>query len=260
MNYLGKSKKIIREALFIIILSGLVQGRMFAQIAPIATDRPDQTECPFIVPANHFQMETGFIFENTDRYSHSFVYPTALLKYGLNNRFELRLITEFKSTRSVDQVVTGLSPVTIGFKINLTEEKGILPTTSFIGHLTIPDLASSKLRTSYYAPAFRFTMQHTLSRKISLAYNLGAEFNGESPEPSWLYTLTTGCSISDKWSAYIELYGFASKISAADHRFDCGLAYLVKPNILIDISGGFGLTESAPNYYTAVGFSLRLNN
>ena len=33
----------------------------FAQDLPsIQTDRPDQTECPFITPRHYFQLENGF--------------------------------------------------------------------------------------------------------------------------------------------------------------------------------------------------------
>jgi len=144
--------------------------------------------------------------------------------------------------------------------VNLVHEKGILPTTSFIGHLTIPRLASENFQATYFAPAFRFTMQHTLSEKFALAYNLGAEWDGESPEPIFIYTLTTGYSISEKFGAYVEAYGFVPQISMSDHRFDGGLNYLFRPNILFDISGGVGLTENAPDYYAALGFSFRLKD
>jgi hypothetical protein len=229
-------------------------------ITPIQTDRPDQTECPFIVPKNHFQMETGFLFERTDKDTRSFANPSVLFKYGLNKNFELRLITEFTTIESRQSTISGLNPVTVGFKVNISQEKGILPTTSFIGHLTIPHLASKNFTSTYAAPAFRFTMQHTLSEKFALGYNLGTEWEGETAVPTFIYTLTTGYSITSKIGSYIELYGFAPQTSSADHRFDCGLNYLLRNNVLIDISGGFGLTENAPDYYVALGFSFRLKD
>src|SRR5438093_7206400 len=167
----------------LLILFVLIPGYAMTQPREIITDRPDQTESPFTVPVKHFQTETGFVFEKADAQTHSFVYPTILFKYGVNNFFELRLITDFSNTKSENERITGINPVIIGFKINITQEKGIIPTTSFIGHLSIPALATGKLKTTYYAPEFRFTMQHTLSDKLSLGYNLGAEFDGETAEP-----------------------------------------------------------------------------
>ena len=103
-------------------------------------------------------------------------------------------------------------------------------------------------------------MQHTLSERVNLGYNLGAEWNGETAEPTFIYTITTGCALGEKTGAYAELYGFIPQKSAADHLFDGGLTYLLKQNIQFDISGGFGLTPAAPDYFIALGFSFRLKD
>ncbi|MEX1202040.1 MAG: hypothetical protein WEA59_02260, partial [Ferruginibacter sp.] len=58
---------------------------IFGQILPpIQTDRPDQTESPFIVPKSHFQIECGFNFEKVNHQEKNLVYPTILWKYGIN--------------------------------------------------------------------------------------------------------------------------------------------------------------------------------
>ncbi|MFN8256779.1 MAG: transporter [Bacteroidales bacterium] len=227
-------------------------------LVPIQLDRPDQTECPFIVPEKHIQFESGFNFENVNSSEQNFLYPALLTKYGVNDRFEIRLITELTTNKIENEVLNGLKPVRIGFKTKLLEENGILPTMSFIAHLSLPFLSSEKFTTTYYAPSFRFTMQHTLSEKISLGYNLGAEWDGESAEPTFIYTLTTGFSLSERMGTYIEIYGYVPQKEKSDHRLDGGFTFLARQNIMIDISGGMGLTENAPDYYVSLGFSLRL--
>ena len=104
-----------------------------AQI-PIQLDRPDQTECPFIVPKGYLQAENGLTFENISKGNISLAYPTTLWKLGISKNFELRLITELVSESSNNEIITGIMPITVGFKVNIAEEKGFLPTTSFIGH------------------------------------------------------------------------------------------------------------------------------
>lgn len=236
----------------------LIQNRSFAQELPsIQTDRPDQTECPFIVPINYFQLENGFTYEKTNTESSQIVTPTILTRFGINNHFELRLITEYSIEDDFSNNISGINPILIGFKTRLFEEKGGVPLTSFIGHIGIPKTGSKSLQTIYYAPEFRFTMQHTLSKKQSLSYNLGAEWNGETAEPTFIYTLTSGYSLSEKVGCYIELYGFVPQIEKPDHRFDAGLTYLFNPNHQLDISGGFGLSKISPEYYLAVGYSFR---
>jgi hypothetical protein len=240
------------------VLFAICFTNLYAQTT-IQTDRPDQTECPFITPASFIQAENGFTYENIDKNNKSITLPTILWKYGLNKNFELRLITEANTIKAMSNKVSGFVPTIIGFKVSVSEEKGIIPATGFIGHLAIPNAASTKFKASYYAPSFRFNMQHTLSNKFTLAYNLGAEWNGESPEPTFIYTLTSGMSITEKLGAYIELYGFAPQNQYADHRADGGFTYLISNDVMVDISGGFGITEQSPDNYFALGFSYRFN-
>ncbi len=228
------------------------------KLPSIQTDRPDQTECPFIVPTNYFQFENGFSYQKTNDDSNEILAPTVLIKFGINDHFELRLISEYLLNRDFENNISGINPLLIGFKSGLFEEKGVFPTTSFIGHLSIPKLASENNKSQFYAPEFRFTMQHSLSEKQSLSYNLGAEWNGETSEPTFVYTLTTGYSISEKVSGYVELYGFVPQLEKPDHRFDGGICYLLNPNHQLDFSAGFGLSKTSPKYFIGFGYSFRV--
>lgn len=246
------------RSILLFSISTFIGTAVFSQVLPpIQTDRPDQTECPFIVPVKYIQTETGFMYEKASSSENTVTHPSVLWKYGVNSRLEFRLITELESTKLAGTKISGLNPVTVGFKTNLAQEHGILPMVSFIGHLTIPDLAGKDKKATYYAPSFRFTMQHSLSDKISLGYNLGAEWDGESPEPTFIYTLTSGFELSEKFGSYIEIYGFAPQKGKADHRFDGGLTYLITSNVMVDLSGGVGLTPNAPDYFISTGFSFR---
>lgn len=225
---------------------------------PLQADRPDQTETPAIVPKGMFQVETGFTFQKEESNYHTASLPTVLWKYGVNENFELRLITEFAYEKFNGESQTGFESVLIGFKTKLAEEKGIIPKTSFIAHISLPNAASTEYKTDYFAPRFRFTMQHTLSEKFTLSYNLGAEWDGFTAEPTFIYTLSTGYSITEKIGSYIEVFGFAPQEDKANHNFDGGITYLINNNFMLDLSSGIGLTENAPEHYFSVGFSFRI--
>lgn len=234
-----------------------MQIHSFGQgLSPIQLDRPDQTECPFITPKNYIQIENGFNYESSYSEQTTSNYPSTLWKYGVNEKFELRLITELVLQKTYSDKRSGLLPITIGFKTSLFEERGILPKTSFIGHITTSKIGTKKFHTEYIAPSFRFTMQHTLSKKISLAYNLGAQWDGVNPRHHYIYTLTTGFALTDNVGCYTEFYGFILPQNNDDHRFDCGLTYLINNDFMIDISGGFGLTNVFNNYIS-LGLSYR---
>ncbi len=242
------------------VFFGLICSLAYSQeLISIQADRPDQTESPYTTPKGWIQGEAGFSQENIEDNYSSFSHPSLLLKYGLSERFEFRLITESVTEKIFTKRMSGLLPVTVGFKVSICEEKGILPKTSLLGHLSIPGFASENFKAPYYAPSFRFTMQHTLSNRVSLSYNLGAEWDGETPEPTFIYTLTTGIGITSKLGSYLEVYGFAPQQHSADHRIDGGLTYLVTNDLLLDISGGVGISPNAPDNYFAAGVSYRFN-
>lgn len=243
--------------ILIIVLVLFCQLGYSQDFPSIQTDRPDQTECPFITPSGYLQLENGFSHEKTNSNSGEIQAAAVLVRYGINANFELRLISEYVIDKNNMENNAGFNPVLMGFKTKLLDEKGIIPTTSFIGHITIPKLASAPFQQKYYTPEFRFTMQHTISEKQSLSYNLGAEWNGETTEPTFVYTLTTGYSITQKIGAYVELYGFIPQLEKPDHRFDAGLTYLFNPNHQLDISGGMGLSTKSPDFFLALGYSFR---
>lgn len=227
-------------------------------LEPIEADRPDQTETPALVPQGMFQVETGFTYQKETSNYDTFSLPSVLWKYGVNEKFELRLITEFNYEKIDDQHPSGFSSVLVGFKTKLAEEQGIIPKTSFIAHISLPNVASANYKTDYFAPQFRFVMQHTLSDKFTLSYNIGSEWDGFSAAPTFIYTLTTGYSITEKLGSYLEIFGFAPQEDKANHLVDGGITYLINNNFMLDLSSGMGLTETAPDYYISAGFSFRI--
>ena len=251
--------KIALLAIFFFPVSAYAQqqGRM-------ETDRPDQTESPFLTKQKYIQGELGFNYEKTQGLR-TFVHPTALWKYGISKKFELRLITELISAETVLQIppgndfISGLLPVQLGGKLALAEEKGLLPKTSLIFHIAAPEIASKKFKATKWAPNFRFVMQNTLTENIALGYNLGAEWDGETNTPSWIYTFAPGFNIGKKWYGYIEAFGSLRKNEKPQHAVDGGIAYYFSDDSKIDFSGGFGLSKEAIDHYVAIGYSFRFN-
>lgn len=247
--------------LLITICSAVIANAQ--QTGRMETDRPDQTESPFITKHKYIQAEIGFNREY-NKGIQAFIHPTVLWKYGAVKKFEFRLITELVSVEnslslSSKKYTSSLLPVQLGGKLSLSEEKGILPKTSVIFHIAAPKIASKKFRATKWAPNFRFTMQNTLSQNIGLGYNVGAEWDGESNTPFWIYTISPGFNIGKKWYAYIEAYGAIAKNQKPEHAIDGGIAYYFSDDTKIDFSGSVGISEEALDNYIAIGFSFRFN-
>lgn len=226
----------------------------------IDTDRPDQTETTSIVPANRFQMENGFLHQQTNEDENELLLPTSLWKFGITNNIELRLITELAYNTYTDSTTNGLSPVVLGIKVKLWEEKGIVPQASLITHVLLPKLASKNLQAKHVAPEIRLLFQNTLTDDIDLGYNLGMNWDGESPDPIFAYTLSPAMNITKQLKAYIEAFGFCPQYRHAEHWFDGGFMFLISKDIQLDISAGYEITsqEGYHQFYESVGFSFRI--
>jgi hypothetical protein len=240
----------------------------------IITDRPDQTEAPQLTPIGFFQVEIGaqteFDFQKqTGINTQSSLYNTTLWKYGITKNFELRLITEyacdkvmFTSTNDFKDTTTkisGFSPISIGSKIFLQKEKGIIPNISLITHLELPYFGSENYKPSSVIPRFRFLFAHTLNDRFTFSYNLGAEWEDKTSVATGIYTASLGMSLCKKLSMFIESYGFIRENSTPDHRVDGGFTYLIGSNVQLDCSGGLGLSEISPDYFISGGISFRFN-
>ena len=229
-----------------------------AEIPPLQTDRPDQTESPFVVPVGHLQVESGFSLESTDDSTRSFSSPSLLLRFGLGDRVEARCSGEYASLSAGGRMQSGFLPASLGVKIGMAEERGPIPSAALIAHLVLPRFSSEPFRTTFVAPALRFAMQHTPTELLSLGYNLGVEWDGEGPEPAYLYTLTAGLSPFGALGCYIEIYGFARQSGAPDHLLNGGCTWLLAPNIMIDCSAGAGVSPRAADGFVSVGMSFRV--
>ena len=249
----------IRVPLFLLFLTTAFGNLLAQEIESIQTDRPDLTESAFTVPAGYFQVEAGLLRTTFNSESSLNFLPTILIKYGISSNFELRVNTDL-AFYSQDGISEGLViPLSVGIKVAISDEKGVIPKTAFIGHLKIPTGGTGELSLIYVAPSFRFTMQHSLSKRISLGYNLGIEWSGITAEPIFIYTITSGMSLSNKFGAYLEIFGFAPQFNKAEHSLDAGITYLFNNNRQADVSFGFGLTPNAPDYLISAGYSFRVN-
>lgn len=258
-------KKIINYLFTPIILVISIAASAQTDKPDLVTDRPDQTEAPNLVPKGGLQVETGFVYEKDSDQgitTKNITYNTTLVKYGVNEFLELRFINEYLGVKtqvseSQTATVNGLSPMALGVKIKLADEKGFWPQAAMIGHINLRT-GSEEFRPENTAVDFRFTFAHTLSDKFALSYNLGAEWGSESPEATFIYTLSLAYVITDKLGVFVESYSFFPEYGKADNRADAGLTYKFSPVVQWDISGGIGLSKNAPDSFLSTGISFRL--
>ena len=248
----------MKTTLLIIFLTAC--SSCFGQEEKLETDRPDQTETSATVPAGRFQMENGFTHTNTEEHAYELMLPSTLSKFGITDKLEVRLTTNLIYSNVADSTAAGLEPVIVGFKVNLWEQKGLLPETSVIGEMILPNVASKQYKLPYLAPEIQLLFSNKITDKFGIGYNFDIQWDGESPAPNYEYTLSPEIEVTDKISVFAELYGFIEEHTRTDNWADGGLKFFLNKNIQFDIAGGYELTghNHFHRFYETVGFSFRI--
>ncbi len=246
-------------------LTAASDATLSAPTGPIITDRPDQTESPFLVPQWHVQVEAG-VQQGAAGRTREVDLPTLLARIGITEYAELRLggtntLTYTTGSDPIDGAWT--NSVFAGMKTPIYSGKKGITQIGFIGHIGVQtfDWAFTTESSSSLTPDFRFCVQHSLTDKYALSYNAGCAWDPFTYTPAYIYTLSNAYAFTDRLGAFVEFYGqFSSDEYEAGHLFDSGLTYLIRENMQLDISGGVGMTEWAQDWFLSAGYSLRLPN
>jgi hypothetical protein len=225
---------------------------LFAQTdGRIETDRPDQTESPFIVKKGYLQAELGFNQAPAES-----LFPTSLIKLGISKRVELRYVSVLSQEKDR---VTRFQTEAIGFKWGLLEPSKWLPRTSVIVHYNFDhqnrDFSEKNLR-GHSIGDIVFTMQNDFNKRSGIGYNIGTELHSNGTFEG-IYRVAPNMLLGKRGYAYVELFGRFPSSEYADHSYDAGMAYYVSDDLKLDVSAGQSFIHP-DDYYFAVGLSFRL--
>lgn len=222
----------------------------------IETDRPDQTECPFIVKKGFLQAELGF-----NRSSREYLFPTSLVKYGLSKRLELRYVSVLAKEPGME---TRFQTEVFGFKWAIFQPSGVqssgwIPRTSVIVHYNWDhqnrDFSEKNLRGHSIGDVV-FTMQNDFNERSGIGYNIGTEMHSNGSFEG-IYRIAPNVLIGKRGYAYVEVFGRFPASEFADHSYDAGFAYYVNDDLKLDISAGQSFLHPE-DQYVAIGLSFRL--
>lgn len=225
----------------------------------IVTDRPDQTESSLTVPLASLQIESGVLYGTAkdDFFSEEVLLaPTVLWRYGITDRIELRLLTEFASVKDklTSDKSSGIADLQLGTKIQILKKEDVKTEIAFLSHLIIPT-AKSELTLNEVGTINKLSIAHDIGDTFGLGYNIGYDYFGFG-SGNLTYSLSFGIGLSDKVGMYVEPYGAFVDIDTHESNFNAGVTYLVQNNLQLDISAGVGLNNEMN--FISVGCSILL--
>ena len=205
----------------------------------IATDRPSAlTENATSLYKNGIQLESGLLIELDSGETQSISAPNLLLRYGLTEKTELRLMNDVLINEG--NIILGVW--TIGTKIQLYESDKM--NLSVLSSTALPNVNGEMGSLLEQPINAKVIGNYAVSETNSVGYTIGYTINQNEIG----YSLFLSHNFSDNISSFIELYGFNDQLN-----IDAGFAYLIQDKLQFDAYFGTGLNNKMA--FASVGLS-----
>ena len=205
----------------------------------IATDRPSAlTENATSLYKNGIQLESGLLIELDSGETQSISAPNLLLRYGLTEKTELRLMNDVLINEG--NIILGVW--TIGTKIQLYESDKM--NLSVLSSTALPNVNGEMGSLLEQPINAKVIGNYVVSNANSVGYTVGYTINQNEIG----YSLFLSHNFSDNISSFIELYGFNDQLN-----IDAGFAYLVQDKLQFDVYFGSGINNKMT--FASVGLS-----
>lgn len=244
---------------FALLICSYLEAQILEAKEPLITDRPGQgTDAPYVINPGDIQIEMGFLYQDdSDIDQQVILYPNTLVRVGVLERLELRASANLFQQGPRENAY--LSPITLGAKIDVAENKGLIPKTAVIMNFTLPREGPEEVMNMATQPEIRLLMSHGITSNLSITTNLSAAWVNLEESVSFplhAYAASFDLGVTEYIATFAEIYGFWSRAESS-HLFNLGGTVLLLPDLQLDLSGGVGLTDNAPDYFVSFGVSVR---
>ena len=205
----------------------------------IATDRPSAlTENATSLFKNGIQLESGLLIELDSGETQSISAPNLLLRYGLTEKTEIRLMNDVLINEG--NIILGVW--TIGTKIQLYESDKM--NLSVLSSTALPNVNGEMGSLLEQPINAKVIGNYAVSKTNSVGYTVGYTINQNEIG----YSLFLSHNFSVNISSFIELYGFNDQLN-----IDAGFAYLIQNKLQFDAYFGTGINNKMA--FASVGLS-----
>ena len=213
----------------------------------ILTDRPSQTDSPFVIEKGNIQIESGINIQEIQSDINS------LIRIGIFDGLELRINSNYIINDEISfQKKSSFDDFEIGSKFRIIEKTENKFNISFLTYLSIPT-APEVFSYNEYGFLNKLLFSHNLTSDIKIGYNIGYnKFTSYDDllKYSFIYVKTLS-----SFSIFFELYGDSST-DLSSLNFDSGLIYILDNDRQFDLSIGKGLNNDL--FFFNLGFSFRI--
>lgn len=224
--------------LIVLIVSLSVNYYSFSQTVEPAASINKNTLQIEIESLYTIQKENNFVMK-------SWSIPSALLRFGLSEGFEVQLNTPIikEELWKNDHLVHSLNKfddIQVGFSVNLWKEKNILPEASIMIRAILP--TDSEFKISKLGKICSVNFSNTLTKNLTFNYNIGYAVETDASK-SGFYIANLTYSLSDKVHFFAENFGDFTNHKLIAHNLVIGVGYHFSNSFGFDLSVANGINH-----------------
>jgi hypothetical protein len=237
----------------------------------IETDRDSFTPATTTVGKGRLVVESSYSFIDNRHVPETHSFPELLVRYGLTDRIELRLGSNYEiggkpnsvaAAAGVDEAEAGgLSHdanVSYGLKVRLTEQDGWVPESSAIVLGSTP--TSGEGTATEFDAGYVFGWELPNRWKLDAALRYAGESEMGDRFEVWAPSVVLRAPVGERVNVHVEYFGLFSQDRKDDfvRQFvSPGVHYLITPNVEVGFRLGWGLTDQSARFFSNVGVGMR---
>jgi hypothetical protein len=243
------------------------------QMRGFSTDRPTKSNVPYTVDAGHFQYETDLVNFTHQAigpvHTNTILAPNPTFKVGVSNNADLEVnvpfagIHTFGSSTGPSSTVWGIGDTFVRAKVNLWGNDGGSSAAALIPFVKAPSapigIGNGGVEEGLIAPlALSLPKDFTLL----LVPEIDALKNSvdNNRHGNFIFDVNLSREVIKNVTAYVELWSDHNDdpvVKITQVSFDMALAWVVIPNVQLDVGANFGLNSVTPAVQVYTGLSQR---
>ena len=238
-----------------------------------STDRPTKSNVPYTVDAGHFQYETDLVnFTHQvigSAHTNTILAPNPTFKVGVTNNADLEVnvpfagIHTFGSSTGPSSTVWGIGDTFVRAKVNLWGNDGGSSAAALIPFVKAPSapigIGNGGVEEGLIAPLALSLPNDFI---LLLVPEIDAFKNSvdNNRHGNFIFDVNLSREVIKNVTAYVELwsdYNDDPVVKITQVSFDMALAWVVIPNVQLDVGANFGLNSVTPAVQVYTGLSQR---
>ncbi len=238
----------------------------------IETDRNSFTFAPFTPGNGRLIVESAYSYINIGNEGAKHSFPETVFRYGIGDRFELRLGYNFETGRASEVAegdvagnfgINAEQQIFYGFKYAVTHQRPgfrLMPNSAFLAQAHTPVGSVEGQTQVRLGGVWGWNLPNGWT--LDQAFRFGTDREGRDNYTLWAPSTVLRIPLGreKRWFTHLEYFGIMTQGKERDFSkqfIDTGLHYFITPNLEIGTVVAFGINEQTRGVLVNVGFGVR---